>query len=205
MAETAEQVHARVLAAAGSGGHLGMPAQAGWDTFPWTVVDGQLAPRQLPQPADEEPRWGESPDKPCGPCEGRDDARVVWEDEHWTLSHPGGPSGLPVVLLLESREHLDFGQLDDERASEYGRISNRLVRIIEALPHIGRCHTMRFGDGGSHLHVWFVGRTARLTSVLGSSTIEWDDVIPPGPEDVWREDLHTVATKLANWGGDARA
>ncbi|MXG90086.1 HIT family protein [Nocardioides flavescens] len=205
MAETAEQVHARVLDAAGSG-HLPMPPQGGWDVFPWTVVDGQIVPRQLPPPADEAPRWGESPDKPCGLCaNGADPERIVWEDEHWTLSHPGGPSGLPVVLMLEPREHLDFGQLDDDLASEYGRITNRLVRIIEALPNIGRCHTMRIGDGGAHMHIWFLGRTARLSTVLGSPTTEWDDIIPPGPEDVWREDLRAIATKLANWGGDARA
>ena len=92
-----------------------------------------------------------------------------------------------------------------ELASQLGRISNRLVRIIEHLPHIGRVHVNRWGDGGSHLHQVFYARTARLTGVLGSPAMEWDDIIPPGPEDVWRDDLHTIATKLANWGGDARA
>jgi hypothetical protein len=100
---------------------------------------------------------------------------------------------------------MDMGELDDEQASQLGRITNRLVRIIEHLPNIGRVHTMRIGDGGSHLHVWFAARTARLTNVLGSPALDWDDVIPPGPEDVWRADLHTVAEELANWGGVARS
>jgi diadenosine tetraphosphate (Ap4A) HIT family hydrolase len=205
MAETAEQVHARILEAAGPSGHLAMPPMGGWDIFPWTVVDGEIAPRRLPPPAEEDPRWGESPDKPCGYCaNGPAPERVIWEDERWTLSHLGQPTGLPVVLILEPREHLDFGQMDDDLASEYGRIANRLVRIVEALPNIGRCHTLRYGDGGSHMHIWFVARTARLSHVLGSPTIDWDEIIPPGPEDVWRADLATVAAKLANWGGDAR-
>ena len=130
---------------------------------------------------------------------------VVWEDESWRLKHFGEPSGLPVVLILEPKAHLDFGQLDDDLASEHGRISNRLVRIIEGLDNVARCHVLRYGDGGAHAHTWFVARTARLAGVVGSPVIEWNDVLPPGPEDVWRADLHTIATKLANWGGDARA
>jgi diadenosine tetraphosphate (Ap4A) HIT family hydrolase len=131
--------------------------------------------------------------------------RVVWEDEHWVLTHEGRPSGLPIIVVLHPRRHLDYGQLDDELASECGRISNRLARIIEGLPNIGRCHVLRYGDGGAHMHLFFVGRVERLTHVLGSPTIDWDEILPPGPEDVWRADLHAVAVKLANWGGEARA
>ena len=105
----------------------------------------------------------------------------MWEDERWVLKHFGQPSGLPVVLILEPRLHLDFGQFDDELASQHGRISNRLVRIVEGLDNVARCHVLRYGDGGAHAHTWFVGRTARLTGVIGSPTIEWDDVLPPGP------------------------
>lgn len=205
MPESAEEVYARVVAAVGPDGHLPMPPSGDWDIFPWEVVDGALAPRVLPPPSDEPARWGEADDKPCGACTAPDGSRVVWEDEHWRLVHPGAPSGLPVVLVLQTREHADFGDLDDELASQFGRISSRLVRIMENLPHVGRVHVDRWGDGGSHFHVWFFARTARLTHVLGSTAIEWDGILPAGPEDVWRADLHTVATKLANWGGDARA
>ena len=79
-----------------------------------------------------------------------------------------------------------------------------LVRIIGHLPNIGRVHVNRWGDGSAHFHLWFFARTARLGQVLGSYAVEWDEVLPPGPEDVWRTDLRTVGTKLANWGGQAR-
>jgi hypothetical protein len=108
------------------------------------------------------------------------------------------------VLILEPRLHLDFGQLDDDLASQHGRITNRLVRIIEGLDNVARCHVLRYGDSSVHAHTWLVGRTARLTGVTGTPVIEWDDVLPAGAEDVWRADLHTIATKLANWGGSAR-
>lgn len=205
MPEPAEDVHARIVDAVGADGHLPMPPKSEWDNFPYEVVDGAIVPRTPAPPSDEPARSGEAPDKPCSCEQGFDASRVVWEDEHWVLTHPGAPSGLPLVLVLHTREHLDMGELDDELASQLGRITNRLVRIIENLPHIGRVHASRFGDGGAHFHQWFFARTARLTGVIGSPVLDWDDIIPPGPEDVWRADLHTVATKLANWGGDARA
>ena len=205
MGETAEQVHARIAAAVGDGGRLPMPPHTEWDNFPWEVVDGELAVRQLPPPSDDPLRAGESASRPCPSCAGTPPEQVVWEDETWVLKHFGSPSGLPIVLILEPREHVDFGQFDDELASQHGRISSRLVRIIESLDNIARCHVLRYGDGGSHAHTWFVARTARLTGVIGSPTIEWEDVLPPGPEDVWRADLQVIAAKLANWGGEARA
>ena len=196
-------MYARVVGAVGPEGRLPMPDYGGWDIFPWEVADGAVAPRVLQPPGDESPREGEG-DRPCAACAGFPADMVVWEDESWVLTHRGQPSGLPLVLMLNSREHLDFGDLDDDLASEYGRIANRLVRIIEHLPHIGRVHVQRIGDGGAHLHIWFLARTHRLANVLGSPAAEWDDILPPGPEDVWREDLRTVAAKLANWGGTAR-
>jgi len=205
MPEPAEDVYARIVEAVGPDGRLPVSPTAEWDIFPWEVADGELVAKVIRPPSDEPARGGESDDQPCRACAGFDPATVVWEDETWVLTHPGAPSGLPVVLTLHPREHLDMGSLDDETASQLGRITNRLVRIIEHLPHIGRVHVNRWGDGGSHLHVVFFGRTARLSGVLGSPAMEWDDMIPPGPEDVWRADLHLVATKLANWGGDARA
>ncbi|MCY7395251.1 MAG: hypothetical protein LH468_03700 [Nocardioides sp.] len=206
MPESAEEVYARVVAAVGVDGRLPMPPQGDWDIFPWEVKDGVITPRRLTPPSDEPARRGESPDRPCGACgDGFAPDRVVWEDPSWVLTHHGAPSGLPLVLTLHAREHLDLGTLDDELASQLGRITTRLVRVIEGLEHVGRVHVNRWGDGGSHLHVWFVARTHRLTHVLGSTAIDWDDILPPGPEDVWRADLHTVAAKLANWGGDARA
>ncbi|CAN5125054.1 hypothetical protein BH09ACT12_BH09ACT12_23330 [soil metagenome] len=206
MPESAEEVYARVVATVGADGHLPMPPSSDWDIFPWEVVDGEIVPRTLQAPSDEPARWGETDDKPCGTCaNGFDAAQIVWEDDVWVLTHHGAPSGLPIVLNLSTRDHLDMGNLDDDQASQLGRITNRLVRIMENLPDIGRVHVNRWGDGGSHFHQWFFARTSRLTNVLGSTALEWDEILPPGPEDVWRADLSTVATKLANWGGEARA
>jgi len=207
MPESAEEVYARVVAAVGPDGRLPMSQSGKWDIFPWEAVDGDVVPKVLRPPSDEPERWGadDASEKTCDTCAGVDPASVVWEDDRWLLTHPGAPSGLPLVLVLRTREHLDYPELDDGLATELGRISVRLVRIMEHLPHVGRAHTSRWGDGGAHCHVWFLARTEGLTGVLGSPALEWDDVLPPVPEDIWRADLHAVATRLANWGGTARA
>jgi diadenosine tetraphosphate (Ap4A) HIT family hydrolase len=204
MPESAAEVYARALEAAGPDGRLPMPPLAGWDVFPWECADGALVPKRLREPSEDGPREGEG-GRPCPACEHTLDAAVVWEDDFWVLRAAPEPSGLPLVLTLWTREHLDFGDLGDELASQLGRISNRLVRIIQGLPNIGRVHVNRWGDGSAHLHVWFFARPAGLASIKGSYAVEWDDILPPGPDDVRRADLHAVAVKLENWGGHARA
>lgn len=205
MPESADEVYARVTAAAGEDGRLPTPPIAQWEIFPWEVADGQVVPKALGAPGDEEPREGEPGGKPCFACGGIPAERVVWEDEHWVLVAESQPSGLPLVLVLWTREHVEVGTFDDEHAAELGRIANRLVRIMEGMPGIGRVHVNRWGDGSAHSHIWFFARPQGFAEIKGSYAVEWDAVLPPVPEDVWRADLHTVATKLANWGGQARA
>lgn len=89
-------------------------------------------------------------------------------------------------------------------AAEFGLICTRLTRIVEGLPHIGRAHVSRWGDGGAHGHWWFFARTARLPQILGSMAVEWDEIVPPGPEAVgarttrpWRGSWRR--TTVARW------
>lgn len=112
-------------------------------------------------------------------------------------------AGMPLVLMLEPREHLDLTDLDDDLAAEYGRLSVWLSRIMSNLPHVGRVHVMRIGDGVSHLHLWHIARPERLPNILGSMALEWDEMLPPPPEEIWRADLRTVAERLATHDGHA--
>lgn len=205
MPESAAEIHARAAAAAGSDGHLPAPSMTEWEIFPWEVVDGAIRPKALQEPAAEAPRNGEPGGSDCSACAGFAAERIVWEDEDWVLTREEKPTGLPMVVVLHSRVHLDAGEFDDDQASTFGRITNRLVRIISALDGVGRVHVNRWGDGGSHFHVWFFARPRGFAQIKGSYAVEWDDILPPVDEEVLRADLHTVATKLANWGGHARA
>jgi hypothetical protein len=204
MPESPEELHARVAAAVGEGGRLPMPPVHEWEIFPWELVDGALQPKVVPPPIEgpEPARRGEG-GVDCFNCAGDGDARRVWENERWKLTHPPAPTGLPLVLWLSSKEHLDYADMGDALAAEYGRISVWLCRIMERLPHIGRVHVNRWGDGSEHLHVWFVARPERFPTIKGSLAVEWDEMLPPVPEDIWRADIHEVARKLATHDGRA--
>ncbi|HSE07646.1 MAG TPA: hypothetical protein VLB29_03185 [Nocardioidaceae bacterium] len=199
MPESAEEVYARVVAQVGEGGRLPMPPTQEWDIFPW---EGEMVPKVVQPPVEaEEPRWGEG-DKPCS-CENSEPRNAIWRSDRWVVTSTEKPGGLPLILTLSPLEHLDFSDLDDDLAAEYGKVSNWLHRIMAGLPNIGRVHVCKWGDGGSHMHVWFIARTARLTTVLGSPAIEWDEMLPPVPEEIWRADLHEVARKMATHDGKA--
>jgi len=200
MAESAEQVYARVRAAADEHGRLPLPSVAEWDVFPWDVVDGRLTPKPLAPPAPEESREGEA-GTACGLCGEGGDVGAIWANDRWRLKHLKERSGLPLVLSLQPIEHLDLTDLDDTMAAECGVLSTRICRIVESVPNIARCHVMRVGDGAEHLHVWFMARTAGLLAVRGSLAVDWDDILPPGPEDIWRADLALVASALAEYDG----
>ena len=203
MAESAEQVHARVMAAADEHGRVPLPGVAAWDIFPWEVVDGALAAKPLAAPAPEEARAGEG-GVDCVIC-ATEPPGVIWSNDRWRLKHLGERSGLPLVLMLEPWDHLDLPDLDDSMAAEYGVLATRIARIVEGLPNIARCHVQRVGDGAEHLHIWFMARTAGLPSIRGSFAVDWDDILPPGPEDVWRADVAAVAQQLAAYDGRAVA
>jgi diadenosine tetraphosphate (Ap4A) HIT family hydrolase len=197
MPESAEEVYARVIELVGPEGRLPMPPVEEWDIFPW---EGQMVPKVLQAPLiAEAPRWGEG-DKPCDCIDG-EPKHAIWRNDRWVVTTTEKPGGLPLMLFLHPREHMDFSDMDDDLASEFGRVTNWLHRIMSNLPNIGRVHVCKWGDGGSHMHVWFIARTARLPHIVGSMAVEWNEMLPPGPEEVWRADLKYVADRLATHDG----
>ena len=57
--------------------------------------------------------------------------------------------------------------LDDELAGGLGRMIVRLDRAIQAVGGIGRVQVARWGDGGSHFHMWLYGRPRGASQLLG--------------------------------------
>lgn len=185
--ETPEELHARVADA------LLMPPVETWETFPF---DGTLRPRPLQPPvATEVPRMG-ADGIDCRSCAAAD-SEFVWASERWRLRALDQPSGLPVVLLLEPRLHYaEPGDLPDELAAELGLMLARIERAIRAIGEIGRVHVCRWGDGGEHLHWWFIARPARLPQLLGSFAAVWDEILPPTPEPIWQANIAAVVSAL---------
>ena len=186
MPETPEELYERVKDL------LRMPPVEEWDTFPF---DGEMSPRTLRPPAQrEEPRFGEG-GVDCRRCQASDD-EYVWTTDRWRLLALE-PTGLPLVLMLESREHFsEPGDLPDELAAELGVLLARIERAIRSIGEFGRVHVCRWGDGGEHLHWWFMTRPARIPQLIGSFAAIWDDILPPVPEDVWRADVDAVVAAL---------
>jgi diadenosine tetraphosphate (Ap4A) HIT family hydrolase len=186
--ETPEQLYARVKDG------LRMPPVEEWETFPF---DGEMSPRALQPPADRDPaRHGEG-GVDCRRCQASDE-EYLWTNERWRL-YALGPTGLPVVVMLESREHYaEPGDLPDELASDLGVMLARIERAIRGVDGIGRVHVCRWGDGGEHLHWWFMARPARFPQLIGSFAAVWDEILPPVPEALWRTNLETVRAGLSS-------
>jgi diadenosine tetraphosphate (Ap4A) HIT family hydrolase len=187
MPETPEEFWERV--------HNGLkvPLLEEWDTWPF---DGPVQPRPLAPPVDrEKPRHGEG-GVDCHACSAPDDS-YIWTSERWRLRALDRPSGLPVVVLLEPREHFSApGDLPEDLAAELGVLISRVERAVRGVEGVGLVHVLRYGEGSEHLHIWFMGRPARIEQLRSSFAEIWDDVLPPLPDDLWHANLDLVVTAL---------
>lgn len=188
MPETPEELFARVT-------REGMrPVEyAQWHTFPFV---GDLTVKTLDPPAAAEPLGRGAGGVDCWNCTAADDA-YLWTDEHWRLSAPREPTGLPVLVFLQPRAHYaEPRDLPDEVASSFGVVLARLERAVRTVGEIGRVHISRWGDGSEHLHWWIFGRPARLLQMRGTFAALWDDVLPRTPAEIWRENLAQVVRAM---------
>jgi hypothetical protein len=173
---------------------------ADWPIFPFK---GDVQARSPRPPLDADlPRSGEPGGQPCGTC-GRPDDAYVWVDEHWRVAAGEYPTGVPVQLFLQTREHVDLDALDDDRAAELGRLLVRLDRAIQSIGGIGRVHVNRWGDGASHFHLWLFARPVGAWQMSGFFMPVWAKIFPPTPPDIWARNLATVGRALAADGGHA--
>jgi diadenosine tetraphosphate (Ap4A) HIT family hydrolase len=183
--ETPEEFYERTKDA------LRMPPLEEWETFPF---EGELRLRGLQPPAeDEKSRYGAG-GVDCRAC-GKAADDLIWEDEHWQLTAIG-PTGLPIVVILEPKKHYDIETLPPELSAELGPLMQRIERAVRAAGDIGRVHIARWGEGSEHLHWWFMARPARMRQLSDSFAAIWDDVLPPVPDDVWRASIAKVVAAL---------
>lgn len=151
----------------------------------------------------EPPRIGEDASE-CPKCHAPDDA-YIWVNENWRVRSLERPSGLPMVLILECRSHLDLGDLPNMLAAELGVMTVRLERAIRSIDDVARVHVNRWGDGMAHLHLWFMARPYGRIQLRGTFLTLWDEILPPIPEHQWQENLALVAAWLAEFGGEPLA
>lgn len=152
------------------------------------LVPRPLGERVVPEP----PRRGEPGGEPCGICTGVATA-AVWANDHWSLHPPVGGS-LPGAVWLASREHVDsFKDLSDEAAADFVSVVANVERGILSLGDVARVHLYRWGDGGSHFHVWMIPRPLGMLEATGMMLPLWEDVLPNVSDD----ELRTAAQEIA--------
>src|SRR4051794_41680017 len=139
-----------------------MPPLEEWETFPF---EGEIGLRALLPPADDEKtRYGEG-GVDCRACAKTADD-LIWENEHWQLTALG-PTGLPVVLILEPKEHYDIDTLPAELAAEMGPLLQRVERAVRAAGDNGPGPIRPWGGGSGAPHWWVLGRPAPLPPLSG--------------------------------------
>jgi len=187
MPETPEQFYARAA------GALRTPPVETWEVWPF---QGPAEPRDLLPPLDREPALVGEGGVDCGRCEATDE-EYLWTDERWRV-RALGPTGLPMVALLEPRDHYaTVADLPDRLAGELGHRLGHVERAIRSLGEIGNVHICRYGDGSEHLHWWFMARPARFEQLRMNIVAIWDDVLPPVPDEIWRADVEALRRALA--------
>jgi diadenosine tetraphosphate (Ap4A) HIT family hydrolase len=186
MPETPEQRHARAV------GALRTPPVHEWDTWPF---EGEVRPKPLAPPTPEPTIDGQG-GVGCRAC-AKPDSEYLWTNERWRLTAFDEPSGLPVVVLLEPREHFAGpADLPEDLARDQGLMLGRVERAVLAVGGIARVHIGRWGEGAEHLHWWFIARPEGFGQLRSSFAEIWDEVLPPTPDDVWKENLERVVQAL---------
>jgi hypothetical protein len=137
MPETPEQLHARAAEA------LRTPKVQEWDTWPF---EGEVRPRAL-APLTPEPAIQGQGGVDCRACQ-TPDSEYLWADERWRLTALPEPHGLPVVVILEPREHFAGpADLHEDLAREQGVMLGRVERAVLAVGGIARVAHRALGGG----------------------------------------------------------
>lgn len=140
----------------------------------------------------EPPRRGEPGGEPCGLCAGGA-TEPVWGDDLFTMHPPVGGS-LAGVVWVASREHVDsFRDLSPEALAAFGPLAARIENAILSLGDVGRVHLYRWGDGGSHFHVWFMPRPLGMLDAEKFMLPLWEDVLP----NLTDKELRAAAERVA--------
>ncbi|WP_265444924.1 hypothetical protein [Flexivirga meconopsidis] len=202
--ESIEDYYARVAAATDDEGRLPVAVEEmpGWDIFPFETESLRIKPLQ--PLADAEPdRRGEDPATcDCAGPDSADDGLLVWSNDRWRLTIVPD-TGLPVVLSLGPKRHMDLPTMPADWAAEFGRLIATISAGIEALPSVGRAQIAKYGDGGAHLHLWLFGRPARMLQLRGSPLLDWEENLPRVPRAVAQANARPIGEALVPAYGGA--
>lgn len=178
---------------------LPLPDVVNWGIFPF---EGDLSVRTVVPYADTaRPRSGEPGADPCHCQQGGDSPTIVWSNDRWQVRPihfnfaEKKPAPFPAYML-ETVAHVDIEDFDDGYAAELGLMTLRMERAIKAIGSIERVHFNRWGDGGSHFHVWFLGRPFGASQFNGFTLPFWGFILPPLDDEAARANHAAVGAAL---------
>ncbi len=177
---------------------LPMPAVTNWPIFPF---EGDISVRTVLPFADQDyVRSGDPGGPPCH-CsgEGNDEPPpAIWGNDQWLvrpIRFDGDRAPFPSYML-ETVEHLDFDEFDEQRAAGLGVMTLRLEQAMRAADDLGRVHINRWGDGGSHFHLWFLGRPRGAVQLSGFALPWWGFILPGRSEEEQAATDRSIAESL---------
>ena len=157
--ESAEDFYARVQAATGPDGRLAVAVEEmpGWDIYPFEIDSLRMKPLQ-PLADEEPPRGGENPAECCcarPPDPGRGRAAGL---EQRALAAPPR-LGDEAADRPQPRPARALRPADGPRPPRRrdGQLIVAVSAAVESLPSVGRVQLAKYGDGGAHLHLFFLG------------------------------------------------
>ncbi|MEJ7649189.1 MAG: hypothetical protein WKF57_09175 [Nakamurella sp.] len=203
MPETPSQWYERTATALAAGGHRESDLQQ-WSSWPWT---GELTPKPLERPAEQEPERGGADGSGCSICAesiGNAAAEyLIWRDDLWMIGLPREGSALPFACYLMPRRHADLAELTTQEAARQGELLTLIERAATAVLAVPRVQVARWGDGSEHLHWWLFARPTGQLQLRGTFLSHWSDLLPLGPAEEFRADHDLVAAALvARAGGE---
>ncbi|MGH9019692.1 MAG: HIT family protein [Acidimicrobiales bacterium] len=111
--------------------------------------------------------------------------------------HPPVGGSLPGAVWLATREHVDsFADLPEPASTSFATVVAKVERAILSLGDVARVHLYRWGDGGSHFHVWLIPRPLGMLEAHGMMLPLWEDVLPNVSDDELRAAAQRVADSM---------
>jgi hypothetical protein len=170
---------------------------------PFFPFDGEVGVVPFDEPViPEPPRNGEPGGSACIHCASPDD-HLVWRDDLWSVTGGFDRMGLPAVVCLLPREHYRLDNLPQPLLTSLGPVIQRVAGAVRRVDSVARTHFNRWGDGGEHFHVWFLGRPLGMMQLRGAGIAFWDEMLPNVPDNEYVANLRTIGAALAESGGEA--
>jgi diadenosine tetraphosphate (Ap4A) HIT family hydrolase len=95
----------------------------------------------------------------CRICEKRSESAVLWQNDHWYVSHAGPPRGAVGWMTLYSVRHVrGIADFSTDEALDFGPTLTRLQSQLEAATGALRIYTASMNESAAHFHMHLVPR-----------------------------------------------